>query len=114
MNKRTLKALKKSIEHWRENVQAETPDDAATGPEECALCNMFWSYLSPTCCDGCPVKNSTGQVCCEGSPYIDAQEALSKWSSKDNQERKIVWQQAAQAELDFLIGLLLEGGKCDD
>lgn len=103
MNPRTLGALKASIKHWEENVAAETPDKATTGPFECALCKLYWRDG----CHGCPVRDATHKKDCDGSPYVEADNALDRWHD-DPAEMilKTEWRKAAQAELDFLRSLL--------
>lgn len=106
MDAETLAALKASIQHWRENVEAETPKDASVSPKKCALCGMFWRAN----CKGCPVTSKTGGDCCEISPYPAAHTAFLLWVGK-GQKFHDRWRAAAQAELDFLISLLPEGEK---
>ncbi len=38
----TLTALKASIKHWQENVNAERPEDAKFGISNCPLCDVFY------------------------------------------------------------------------
>lgn len=106
MDERTLKALKKSIAHWEENVAAETPDDASTAADDCALCAEFNSGHTDQC-NGCPVRNATGYRCCVGTPYMAAHTALSAWRQEpQNAELQAEWRTAAQAQFDFLKSLL--------
>lgn len=110
MDKRTLKALKGSIKHWQENVDAETPDDATTDGFACDLCDEFHDkYDDLPECAGCPVYKKTGQTGCTGTPYFPAHHALRDWRFKGTSSHKQAWRKAAQAELDFLISLLPEG-----
>lgn len=102
MDERTLTALKASIKHWEENVAAVVPNEASTGPEECALCQEFNN--SRDGCDGCPVAKHTEETLCDGSPYELADTALRKWQNGLGTREQ--WQSAAQAELDFLKSLL--------
>lgn len=98
-------ALEKSIQHWRENVEAETPDKASVKADDCALCALFanedMEYYE--ICIGCPVMHGTGQDSCEGSPYYKAVDALRYW--KAGTSTREAFTAAAQAELDFLISL---------
>lgn len=114
MDERTLTALKASIKHWEENVQAKTPDKIKLGVSHCALCAEFWTRDEArlVTCDGCPVWTRTGKHGCSGSPYEAAEEAHDDWDdvfdtvyeSDEGDE----WRKAAQAELDFLNSLLPE------
>ena len=104
MNKKTLTALKASIAHWRENVDADTHDKVRVGPQNCALCGLF--YLRHGC-HGCPVFERTGDYGCRGTPYDSALDELHGWRA-DGYGRE-EWRTAAQAMLNFLISLLPEG-----
>ena len=101
-------ALEASILHWQENVKAETPEDAYTGPDECALCCLYYENV---CCE-CPVAEKTHEKICKGSPYVAADDAYNKWSRTDPSSCANTWlvardefRQCAQAEVDFLISL---------
>lgn len=75
MDDKTLAALKASIAKWDRNAEADTPDAYLVDAEDCPLCDLFWRNE----CGGCPVKAATGQVCCDGSPYIKALAARRRW-----------------------------------
>ena len=75
MNKKTLEALKASIQHWRENEAAETVDFVSVWAAECALCSLFMHAA----CNGCPVAKKTGKKDCFGSPWFNAYNALQEW-----------------------------------
>ena len=69
------KALLASIEHWKRLEACETidaVDEEGTCAEHCALCGLYFHKD----CAGCPVFKHTGQTCCEGTPYYDADMAL--------------------------------------
>ncbi len=118
MDERTLEALKGSIAKW-EAIVAGT--DADRGTANCPLCKLFADTASiGDACNGCPVKEKTGERGCNGTPYerwTDATKDLEgKWvpairrevprkGSKGHASAK----RAAQAELDFLRSLLPEG-----
>lgn len=118
MDDSTLTALKGSIAKW-EAIVAGT--DIDRGPDNCSLCWMFWKND----CIGCPVAESTGETCCEGTPYAHEWYRLAAkvpcagapWRQsssvlgKDGQPIPAAVR-AAQAELDFLRGLLpMEEGR---
>jgi hypothetical protein len=89
MNKRTLTALRGSIRKW-EGIVAGTVTDE--GPNNCPLCGLFFNLG----CEGCPVSAAAERPYCENTPY-------DVWDTGAPQpERKAI----AQAELDFLRGLL--------
>ena len=64
MNPETRKALKGSIKKWEKIVKSTKAVDK--GDENCPLCSLFFDKIN---CGDCPVKISTGQGCCSGTPY---------------------------------------------
>ncbi len=103
MDEKTLKALKASIRHWRANVRAIMPDQASVSESDCVLCAQF---ISNSGCNGCPVKQRTGRMFCQRSPYMAARNAYLRWCGDDSLENRRKWRKQAQAELDFLRSLL--------
>jgi hypothetical protein len=99
----TRAALEASIKHWEENVAAETAYDVKIGPNECALCRMYWEQHN---CGECPVAAATGEPECDLTPFVDAWRAWGCWRESD--DMRDAWRQAAQAELDFLKSLRTE------
>ena len=97
MDKRTRTALEGSIAKWEAIVAGTGTDE---GTENCPLCQLFFTMRGPQqlFCEGCPVKERTGQTCCEGSPYQEWGE--NPYASGDEAKR------IAQAEVDFLRSLL--------
>lgn len=92
MSSETLEALLGSIAKWRGIVAGTMKDE---GQDNCPLCQTFYRGD----CDGCPVKEHTGEELCQGTPYMDYTE-----------ERRYPVE-VAQAELDFLISLLPMGAR---
>lgn len=104
MDRRTLTALKKSIEHWERNAQC-TAKEAKVGAEFCALCSLFNTEELPPeeTCVGCPVREKTGESHCNGSPYFKAVMSTHNGDA--------AWRSAAGEELAFLKSLLPESGR---
>lgn len=98
MDERTLKALRGSIKKWEDIVAGVGSDN---GSNNCPLCAEFYDHR----CTGCPVMESTGRRECINTPYYFWKSAhiISTFPLRvfDDKTRK-----AAQAELDFLRGLL--------
>ena len=110
MNKKTLAALKASIQHWKENEAAESSDDVSVWGDYCALCQLF--VVKNESCDGCPVAKRTGKEQCDGSPWGAARDEFKKWRWAylvDLQEARDAFRAAARAEREFLESLLPEG-----
>lgn len=103
MDAETLKALKGSIAKWQAIVDGTGVDE---GSANCPLCQKFRFIVAYKYrCDGCPVREKTGEPDCAGSPYED-------YSMKAHFTDEFIDEEinaAAQAELDFLISLLPEG-----
>lgn len=99
MDKKTRDVLEYSIEHWEENVASKRPSQVSLGPQNCALCRQFLSKD----CVGCPVKESTGSVLCDGSPYDDACVAYHHWKRGYRTRRYFTFR--AKKMLDFLKAL---------
>ena len=110
MDTATREALEKSIQHWRENAEAEAAGEASLGTQNCALCKMFFCGL----CKGCPISESTGTGNCDGSPYQNALIAHLGWVGRPKSiARRDAFRTAARAELDFLISLREEAKTSD-
>jgi len=106
MKKKTLKALNGSIEHWKSNLNAETPHDVELGVDACPLCKMFNNNPLPSLndCIGCPVRERTEYQYCKGTPYIDADKAHTVWRLYSSERDE--WRAAAAREVEFLESLL--------
>ena len=87
--------------HWQENVAAERPEDVRMGPDNCALCSLFFEDD----CEGCPVMRRTGRFGCRDSPYDLADEAFDMWIETRHDDARDEFRKHAQAEVDFLISL---------
>ena len=70
-----IDALRDCVVHWTEVEAAERASDVRIGPGKCALCALYLVDY----CQGCPVKEKTGQSRCGGTPYNAAFEALARW-----------------------------------
>lgn len=105
MRRRTLKALRQSIGKWRRNAEARTPREYTTGYGDCPLCTLFIGDG----CEGCPVREATGESYCRGTPYGSASSLWTKWAIKpDSERRRVHAQRAARDEVKFLESLLPE------
>ena len=108
MNKRTAKALEESIEHHKQNLLAETPDDVSLGVENCALCELY--IMRNKTCAGCPVAERAGNALCTNTPYKKLGVAhtvwCTHWSMTDKHghcRRK--FRAAEKKEIEFLESL---------
>lgn len=108
MDQKTLTALQGSIEKW-ERIVAGT--DIDRGGENCPLCKEFADEVDPvedSFCYGCPVSAAVGQSECGGTPYAQFAQLVPWIAFGESRGRATTPEQiaAAQAELDFLKGLL--------
>lgn len=108
MNRKTLKALKASIEHWEENCRAETTDDVSVGANDCALCDEYHTGNHATACVGCPVWAKTGEQYCRRTPYGAAKHARLDWGWEPTPVNRAKFRRAARREVNFLKSLLPE------
>ena len=108
MNKATLLALKGSIKKW-EDIVAGTKQDL--GDENCPLCKRFLVSKNKETCEGCPVREKTGQSLCGGSPYEAWHREQARLEDRADQYRERYadtpeLQKLARAELKFLRSLM--------
>ncbi len=101
MNAKTLKALNGSIAKW-EAIVTGTGVDA--GPSNCPLCLAFRNFsMGGVSCLGCPVRDTTGEDGCAGTPYEKWEDLAESGQRKANTPEL---KKAARAELAFLKSLL--------
>ena len=102
-----MTSLGLSIAHWERNAAATTFGDIKMGIDHCALCQDYHDDS----CEGCPVRERTGQVYCGNSPYIEAVRAherleeLIRANDPEVQRAWEKWRAAAEAEVEFLKSL---------
>jgi len=104
MNEVALKALKKSISHWKRMRDGNYLEGEAPEGAQCALCDHF-ACTDPICA-GCPVMDRTGRNGCADTPYAEAQ-----FSYYDDGPYSESFKEAATREIEFLESLLPEGEK---
>ena len=103
MNRKTLQALKDSIEKWRQIERGEMADMAS---DNCPLCIHFSNAYGDIDCSSCPVMKRTGKYGCVGTPYVNwSLEVLVNVPVADTP--KLV--RLARAEREFLENLLPKG-----
>ena len=85
MNKKTLIALNKSIDHWFENLQIlilnylsnfDLNLDIDISAESCPLCKLFNNDYNHSC-EKCPISNNGINRFCHGTPYSDVDRWLN-------------------------------------
>ena len=114
-----MTALEESIKHWDELTRVITADEIKIGHAHCPLCIRHWNIGELKGCGECPVRASTGNDFCVGSPYraadLAAQDAqYFKWlkerrqaevTDSDIEEAMTHFRSHAVIMRDFLIGL---------
>jgi hypothetical protein len=104
MNRETKKALRESIKHWeRMRDRKVKPRENSESPDgdECALCR-----ITDHNCSRCPVWADTGRWSCVTTPYHAALNAWWTWTDEGGRKYREFWRKHAQAEIDYLKGLL--------
>ena len=76
MTKKTLIALKESIEHWKRLYTGTSATNENTGTNDCPLCKLFfikgrWDRRN-FCKPQCPIKIETRKDFCDDSPYLSS------------------------------------------
>jgi hypothetical protein len=101
MNKKTAKALEKSIAHWKRMYEAKDARLLSEEPTEeyCALCKIFYEVG----CVGCPVALRAETDWCSNTPYLSARIAFDNWLMEGGSRAE--WRKAARKEIKFLESL---------
>ncbi len=72
--------------------------DLLLGIKNCALCGEYWTEDG---CDGCPVKDFTGENYCVDTPYYDVSNGTTAVWGVDHAVTEHL-RQEIQKEVDFL------------
>lgn len=94
-------ALEASIAKWRVNAVSH-PADVKTGVDFCPLCDLYYQHN----CRGCPVRERTGALFCQQTPYSWAA-LLCTYDDKDlyTPAKVAEFHEAAWEEVAFLESL---------
>lgn len=112
MNPETLNALKLSIAHWERLASGKRKRNECVSVDDCHLCRMFNKHNTltdppqDTRCEGCPIKERTGERFCKNTPFIEAEEISEQVDKYAEPMDAPEFQDAAQKELEFLKSLL--------
>ena len=112
MDNVVIEALRESIKHWERLSTGKRRPSENVGRCDCSLCSLFNREDIPyqfKCLD-CPVYQHTGQMFCEGTPFIRAQE-IAEDCEKDEPLDTAEFKEAAAEELEFLKSLLPKIGQ---
>lgn len=105
--------LEETIKAWRRKQTAGV-QFADLGATSCPLCRKYNSVVAKevrreNSCDGCPIKEKTGQQHCKGTPYeavVDLRrDALRSTRRLVKAEESGAWEKATQDMIDFLESL---------
>lgn len=104
MDKRTLTALRGSIEKWRRIAEGFGED---LGPHNCPLCKKFRNTNEGHWCAKCPVSEESGCGGCFRTPYVPWDDFCEMVGSRraKSEEAKLL----ALDEYVYLLSLLPEG-----
>jgi len=103
-NNKDLRLVQECIAHWSRmrdrtdipNVYGEEP-----GPRTCSLCKHYRGVISVTC-QGCPIKEDTGETACKKTPYRDAEYAIEMLHRQGTPSNRLEWSYSSQLEIDYL------------
>jgi len=104
MKREAAEALWASAEAWHNKLSEPNPNKISAGTNECPCCRLFFSAK----CQGCPIAEAAGAVCCEDTPYPAASSALDTFTCDPNLPNLKKWLKTATAEYQFLIELACE------
>ena len=98
--KRDVGLLEDCIEHWKRDVVGQKSyGDINIESRACALCEEYLLNCNRFC-RGCPVRNYTGNVLCEESPYDKVKELYLKW--KETGKKHKGFEAVVKKEIAFL------------
>jgi hypothetical protein len=112
MTAQALTALQDSIQHWERLASGDRNKDEFPSSGNCALCTAFYYHGDLlTVCEGCPIRNFTGQTRCHDTPFDVAANLARdnksfKMTNKKMNTKK--FKDAAADEVEFLKSLLPE------
>lgn len=98
---REVRALKRSVAHWRRLATDTRTKGEAPSSEECALCGIHRGF-----CGACPVKMESGESGCRATPYGWAHRCWKDWRRTRLVAEKREWLKAANTMLLYLENLL--------
>lgn len=107
LNRGDKTAIRKSIAHWRRmRGDARGAGESPTGGG-CALCKKYPRLI---CLDDanrkCPVLRVSGRNGCVDTPHREADAAWRVYVIAKKDSARERWEKAADAEIEFLQGLL--------
>lgn len=108
LDEETVQAIKESIDAWKRKVKHIKEGKfimVDMSPRTCPLCHIFYENY----CFGCPILKKTRKLECNGSPYVEAVEALRellRCEHKETEEMKKKTLLAFYEEIKFLESLL--------
>lgn len=107
-DKMSEKALKESIQHWKENLEAAENgqyENITLGVQHCALCVEYFVYEDT--CVNCPIYKETNSAGCKFTPYEVIPNLLfyhNVLPTKSSTKSKLI--EAIKDEIAFLESLL--------
>lgn len=99
MNKRVLTALQRSIRKWKQIAAGKA---VSYGTDNCALCRKFHPEynMGKNSCEGCPVREVTGQDECLDTPF-------SAWQTHLHNSHKDRFEDAVQPGCELCVDIAL-------
>lgn len=103
MNKKTLRELKNSIDHWERFSTGNSDEGEQIYSEDCPLCYVFLNYKSLFPCKKCPIYIKTKRKFCRGTPWHNIRNIYEKVNYNKNSPK---FKHSASKMVNFLKSLL--------
>ncbi|NCC33549.1 MAG: hypothetical protein EOM24_16265, partial [Chloroflexia bacterium] len=104
-----MQTILASIEAWHEKYQDAgqgiTPD---MGIGSCPCCDEYRFSASGMPCEGCPIKEHTGEPLCQGSPYSAALDEANRRVIRSQETRREELLRSITAEIGFLVDVAFD------
>ena len=114
MDDNTKLALEASINKWKRNLLAASPEEVRIHTDSCALCDIYYEMTPFSKCSGCPVAAKSGEAGCLGEWRATTRSLtvslLTGAVFRESMESRILstknaFMVAAQKEIEFLESL---------
>lgn len=67
LSKADIQDLEEGVKKYRKAARVAYPNAVGLWGDDCGLCRRYYAH---GVCDGCPIKDTTGEHGCEGTPYF--------------------------------------------
>lgn len=75
LSKEDIQDLEAGVKKYRKAARVADPNAVGLWGDDCGLCRRYHKY---GVCVGCPIKDTTGEHDCEGTPYLAVYPGMEK------------------------------------